>query len=342
MHTALCHTLPPPGKSPAMIAALRQRSGIAATAVAGLLPNPLLVLAASRTDIIARGAVLQHTQAVRSGADEQYAQAAARTATGRRFASGRSRDWSPDQREAREVNSSVFRQLDESDHTSQPSQPERARGSGRGRGRSGGAGGRSGDGTFQRQPSAERGSSAGSGQRGAAKPKRGGRTFGGLPSAAHRRSSASFAGANLDDVSDRSRSSAPSSGDSRRQHSAAGSQHSGRGRHSGGLDRQQMPKSRTSGRRPAELSAAAAAAAAAAAMSSAVPDPVPRSAGITGGRWDANDAELVERSLKDAETLRRKFADQGARPAGGQPPADPAHEYPAFDRTLEHVNLPLP
>ena len=43
-----------------------------------------------------------------------------------------------------------------------------------------------------------------------------------------------------------------------------------------------------------------------------VPDAVPRNAGITGGRWDTNDAALVEQSLKDAETLRRRFAEHGA------------------------------
>ena len=57
----------------------------------------------------------------------------------------------------------------------------------------------------------------------------------------------------------------------------------------------------------------AAFAAAAASAAAAVPDAVPRNAGITSGRWDVNDAALVERTLKDAETLRRKFADQGAR-----------------------------
>jgi hypothetical protein len=39
---------------------------------------------------------------------------------------------------------------------------------------------------------------------------------------------------------------------------------------------------------------------------------VPRNAGITGGHWDTNDAALVEQSLKDAETLRRRFAEHGA------------------------------
>lgn len=70
--------------------------------------------------------------------------------------------------------------------------------------------------------------------------------------------------------------------------------------------------------RAAQSTAAAVTASAASASAAAVPDAVPRNAGITGGRWDVNDAALVERTLKDSETLRRKFADQGV-PFGPNP-----------------------
>ena len=312
MHAALCHSLPPPANSPAMLSAIRQRSGIAAAAFAGLLPHPLLVLTTSRVHGAARAAAQPQAHAATTAAVDADAQPAARGAASGRFASGRGRNWSPEQQPARDV---AGQQRGEASHASEPylSAGRGGRSGGRGRGVS--SRGRGGNADTQRQPGSDRAVSSSSAGYGRAAKGRGGRPFGGLPSAGrHSRIDTPDSEADSDDATGRSRNSHHShAGTSRSEHSAARSPRIPSGRRSNTPDPQRQPAVDGSHRRAAASAAAAAAATAAAASTSAaaVPDAVPRNAGITGGRWDVNDAALVERTLKDADTLRRKFADQG-------------------------------
>ena len=303
MHPAPCRTLPPPANGPAMMAAIRQCSGKAAAAFNGLLPHPLLVLAISRTHSAARCAAHQQALSVFSAAYEAAAQPVAAGTDCYRFAGGRSQDWSPDQRHAQRVTSAAFGQRDDADARSQPVRLSRGRGSGRGRGRSGGMA-RSDEGSTPREAGSD---SASAGPRGASRGRHD-RVFGGLRSAGRRQKldeEVDF-GADTGRRGPRGHSSTAAS-----QRNPSGSTTSG------SSDRQRGFAARSSisrySKQPAMPSTAAYAAAAAVNEASAeLPDAVPRNAGITGGRWDANDAALVERSLRDAETLRRKFADQGA------------------------------
>ena len=310
MHAAPCHSLPPPANSPAtMLGALRQRSGIAATAFAGLLPHPLLVLTTSRSHCSTRAAAQQHAHAVYSPAQDIGAQPDG--ALGRRAASGRSRNWSPEQQHAREVDSSADKQRGEASHASQPySTTGRGRGRGVSRGR-----GRGGEAGSQLQAGSDRAVSSSAGHSRGAKG-RGGRPFGGLPSAGRRSRGDTPDEADSDANTGRVLHDRHSAATPRGQHSGAGSQRLPSSRRSGntpGRQQRQPMADDSQGRAAQPMAALAAASAAATSAAAAVPDAVPRNAGITGGRWDVNDAALVERTLKDADTLRRKFADQGAR-----------------------------
>jgi len=295
-----------------MLSAIRQRSGVATAAFAGLLPHPLLVLTTSRSHCAARAAVQQHALAVHSTAQDTDAQPIADGAAGRRAASGRSQSWSPVQQHAREANISRDQQHGEGSHASQSySTTGRGRGSGRGRGPNSSRG-RGGEGGSQRQPGSDRAVSSSAG-RGSGAKGRGGRPFGGLPSAGRRARGEPLTEADSDANTGRVLNDQYSAATSRGEHGMAGSHRFATGRRSDETsDRQRRQAVSETSHWRAAHSTAAAASAATTSAAAAVPDAVPRNAGITGGRWDVNDAALVERTLKDADTLRRKFADQGA------------------------------
>jgi hypothetical protein len=329
MHTALCHLLPPPSNGPSMLAAIRQRSGVAVAAGAALLPHPLFALASSRTEKTARGATLRQAASAAEPSDHKEFQFTGARGNVRQFSSRSSRIAILDQQDLLQAGSSGSGQHSEAGGSSHSSRSSRGRGSFSGRGSSS-AGRVAADGARREHGGANLGSRAGAGRRGTGRARGGERVFGGLPAGNQIREfvdstmqrPSSFSGAD-EDFSER--------GQHRGRVSARG-RSGGRGgsqsRQRGPADsRPSRPASTATATATAQQFAAAATPSIGAAAAAQIPhagpypdsDPVPRNAGITGGRWDANDAALVAQSLKDAETLRRKFADQGRCPGLQQP-----------------------
>ena len=326
MHTALYHLLPPPPNCSPMLAAIRQRAGAAAAAGAAFLPHPLFAVTASRADQTARGVSLRQTASAAESVEYDDAQPYGTKGITRGFVSHSSRSESAGRHDLYQGSGRGFRQQGAEGGRSFSGRSSRGGGSSRGR-RSSSAGRVGTDGGPQEQDSGSLTSRAGAGRSGSGR-SRGARVFGGLRAAGSRRTEV------MDDVSQRSLSLSAADEDftgsgSGRQRGRA----STRGRDGGGRGESRSGRrgpagappwraehaARPSG--PAQQRAAVATpsmGAASAAMHPPYPgpypdpDPVPRNAGITGGRWDDNDAALVAQSLKDAETLRRKFADQGA------------------------------
>ena len=321
MHTALCLLLPPPSNSPAMLAAIRQRSGAAVAAGAALLPHPLFALTAFRTDRTARAATIRQPAAADETSVYTDYQSTGPRGNVRQFASHSSRVVVPDQQDSLQEDGSGSGQRGGAGGRSHSSR------SSRGRGRSSGRGGSSvghvgSDGARQQRGGASLGSRSGMGRRGTDRARGGDRVFGGLPAGNQSRGVAdadvqrlsSFATVDVYPTGrGRHRGRAPARG----RGSATGGSHA---RQRGPADSQPWRPETTAtvtatARQLTAVATPSMGAAAAMQIPHAGPypdpDPVPRNAGITGGRWDANDAALVAQSLKDAETLRRKFADQG-------------------------------